>query len=68
MHHRKKRGQGGPWTPENIVALCGDGTRGCHGWCEANPAKAHATGWSVKPWEDESQIVPQPLYQHFPSL
>lgn len=68
MHHRKKRGQGGPWTPENIVAVCGDGTRGCHGWIEANPKLAHETGWSVKPWENEADIIPQPLYLQKPSL
>jgi hypothetical protein len=31
MHHRRFRSQGGPWTPSNILHLCGDGTRGCHG-------------------------------------
>ena len=52
MHHRKKRGQGGPWSPENIVAVCGDGTRGCHGWCESHPDAASADGFHVRPWED----------------
>lgn len=54
IHHRKKRSQGGPWTPENCVALCGDGTRGCHGWVEHNPTAAHAEGFHVRPWEDEN--------------
>jgi hypothetical protein len=31
MHHRRKRSQHGPWTPSNVLHLCGDGTRGCHG-------------------------------------
>lgn len=56
MHHRKKRGQGGLWTPENIVAVCGDGTTGCHGWCEHHPAKAAAKGFHVRPWDDPGQI------------
>lgn len=44
MHHRNKVGQGGLWTPSNIVHACGDGTRGCHGWVEANPASAKKRG------------------------
>ena len=44
MHHRRKRGQGGPWSPSNLLAVCGDGTRGCHGWIEANPKLARAAG------------------------
>jgi hypothetical protein len=52
MHHRLKRGQGGLWEPQNIVAVCGDGTRGCHGWCEANPDAAEAQGFHVRPWQD----------------
>lgn len=44
IHHRGKRSQGGSWAPSNLLAACGDGTRGCHGWVEANPAKANALG------------------------
>lgn len=44
MHHRNKAGQGGLWTPANILHACGDGTRGCHGWIEANPATARRRG------------------------
>jgi hypothetical protein len=62
MHHRKKRSQGGDWSPENIVAVCGHGTTGCHGWIEHNPEAAHATGWHVKPWENPAEIPVQPLY------
>lgn len=54
IHHRKKRSQGGPWTPENCVALCGHGTAGCHGWAEHNPNAAAAEGFHVRPWEDEN--------------
>jgi hypothetical protein len=56
MHHRLKRGQGGLWEPQNIVALCGDGVRGCHGWCEANPRAGHEIGFCVKPWEDPAEM------------
>jgi hypothetical protein len=44
MHHRNKAGQGGAWTPANILHLCGDGTTGCHGWIEANPASSRRKG------------------------
>lgn len=40
MHHRRKRSQGGLWTPSNVVHVCGDGTTGCHGYIEANPVQA----------------------------
>lgn len=53
IHHRKKRSQGGVWSPENCVALCGHGTTGCHGWVEAHPAEAWVEGWHVRPWENE---------------
>lgn len=43
-HHRRKKGQGGAWTPSNIVDICGHGTIGCHGFIEANPATARRTG------------------------
>lgn len=38
--HRVSAGRGGPTDRFNCVPLCGDGTRGCHGWAEANPAAA----------------------------
>lgn len=44
MHHRRKRSQGGEWRPSNILHVCGDGTRGCHGYIEANPAMARKYG------------------------
>lgn len=55
MHHRKKRGQGGLWDATNIVAVCGDGTRGCHGWAEHNPNDAADFGWHVRPWQDPAE-------------
>lgn len=62
MHHRKKRSQGGLWTPVNIVAVCGHGTAGCHGWIEHNPNAAAEEGFHVRPWQ-----IPEdtPIYQGF---
>lgn len=56
LHHRKKRGQGGKWDPENCVILCGTGTTGCHGWCEANPNAAEGEGFHVRPWQNPAEI------------
>ena len=52
LHHRMKRGQGGTWSPANCVMVCGDGTRGCHGWIEGHPDAAAEEGFHVRPWED----------------
>jgi hypothetical protein len=52
MHHRRNRSQGGQWVPSNIVALCGDGVRGDHGWVGANPTEANAQGWSLRAGDD----------------
>jgi hypothetical protein len=30
-HHVVPKGQGGDDVPENLIWVCGDGTRGCHG-------------------------------------
>lgn len=46
--HRQPKGLGGLWTPENGLRTCGDGTRKCHGWIEANPRAAELKGWRVR--------------------
>lgn len=48
VHHRKNRSQGGNWAPSNLLHLCGDGVRGCHGWITENPAASYANGWAVR--------------------
>lgn len=40
LHHVVPRSQGGDDVVENLVPLCGDGTRGCHGLLET-----HGPGW-----------------------
>lgn len=55
MHHRRFRSQGGPWTPSNILRLCGDGVRGCHGKLtntNGRRAEYEAEGWIVPAWKD----------------
>lgn len=56
MHHRKNASQGGRWTPENIMHLCGSGTTGCHGWVTVNPWMANKLGFSVKRWQDPAEV------------
>lgn len=55
--HRRARGMGGATNvtlahPANGVPLCGDGTRGCHGWAEHHPRDAALLGWRLAPGED----------------
>lgn len=40
LHHVLRRSQGGPDTPENLVALCAV----CHGWVHEHPALARERG------------------------
>lgn len=55
MHHRLNRSQGGRWTPENILHLCGSGTTGCHGAVTVNVALAQSRGWSVRSTQDPAE-------------
>lgn len=48
VHHRVKKGQGGQWDPANLLSLCGDGTRFCHGWIEGHPREALLLGLWVR--------------------
>ena len=56
VHHRWKKGQGGPWSPSNCVATCGDGTRGCHGWIESHPGAAGVLGFHLRPKTHPSKV------------
>lgn len=48
VHHRAKRSHGGSWAPSNLIAACGSGTTGCHGWIESHPSDAKELGlWLV---------------------
>lgn len=49
IHHRRPRMMGGSrdlrlHQPANLIALCGSGTSGCHGWVESNRNKARELG------------------------
>lgn len=64
VHHRVLRGMGGTgksWTHEswNLLAVCGSGTVGCHGWVHAtrNRKAAEGYGWIVSRYSHPG-IVP----------
>ena len=57
FHHRVKRSHGGPWACDNIVHVCGDGVRGCHGWIESHPNLAEEEGFHVRPWKDPARVA-----------
>lgn len=57
VHHRNKQGR--IWSPGNLLSLCGDGVRFCHGWIEAHPRHAMALGLWVPRHADPLQV---PMY------
>lgn len=56
FHHRKNRSAGGGWSLTNIVHLCGDGTRGCHGWVTTHPKLAGEEGFHIPSWVAPEQV------------
>ena len=61
VHHRTPRGMGGSHDERlnlmsNLMALCGSGTTGCHGWIEHNREEARQNGWLVSRGTDASTI------------
>ena len=57
VHHRAKRSHGGTWAPANLLAACGSGTTGCHGYVEANPVWANEQGLWLMAGDGEPQEV-----------
>lgn len=47
-HHRLTRGNGGPDTLENLMALCGSGTTGHHGYVHAHPQIGYDLGFLIR--------------------
>lgn len=60
--HRRPAGQGGPWSPSNLLVACGTGTTGCHGWLEANRAHADAGGWQIMRPDEGSTPADVPVW------
>lgn len=40
----------------NLMAICGSGTTGCHGWLEHNRKVAYTKGWLVRANENPADI------------
>jgi hypothetical protein len=53
MHHRLGR-RFGPWSPSNIVHLCGDGTRLCHGRVTNTRTEYYEYGWLIHTWDSRT--------------
>ena len=60
IHHRRPRQMGSTkadWInrPENLLALCGSGTTGCHGYFESHRTEGYSIGVLLRqglwPWE-----------------
>lgn len=61
VHHRRPRMMGGSKNellhlPANLIALCGSGTTGCHGWVESNRDKARELGYLIMKVESAEDI------------
>lgn len=61
IHHRRPRMMGGSKKPElhqpaNLIALCGSGVTGCHGWVESNRTLAREQGFLIMKVESASDI------------
>ena len=63
IHHRRMRSQGHGYDnlheAGNLLALCGSGTTGCHGWVHAHPERAYRLGYLVHTGKDPATI---PVY------
>jgi hypothetical protein len=61
IHHRTPRGMGGTREkrlnlPSNLVAICGSGTTGCHGWIESHRSEAEDEGWLVSRYQESAEV------------
>lgn len=68
IHHRLPQGMGGtslPWwkDPDWLIAVCGHGTIGCHGWIESNRTAAIDLGYLLQhtiPATDPTSVLVVP--------
>lgn len=45
-------------SPSNLILLCGDGVRGCHGYIEQNRAEARRGGYNVPQFVTNPESIP----------
>lgn len=51
--------------PANLIALCGSGTTGCHGWVESNRLEARTFGYLIQKVESAEEIPFKDLNGHW---
>lgn len=61
IHHRRPRAMGGTHRLEtnyssNLLALCGSGTSGCHGYIESHRAESIELGFIVPQYEMPNNV------------
>lgn len=61
IHHRRPRMMGGSKDEElhkaaNLIALCGSGTTGCHGWVESNREQARTFGFLIQRVQSAEEV------------
>jgi len=61
IHHRRPRAMGGTHRvetnyPSNLMALCGSGTSGCHGYLESHRSEAMDYGFIVPQFEMPNNV------------
>jgi hypothetical protein len=62
VHHRRPRMMGGSSNPQlhlsaNLIALCGSGTTGCHGWVESHRTESRELGYLIQKVES-AELIP----------
>lgn len=45
-------------SPSNLILLCGDGVRGCHGHIEQNRTEARLAGYNVPQFVTNPESIP----------
>ena len=45
-------------SPSNLILLCGDGVRGCHGHIEQNRAEARLSGYNIPQFVTNPESIP----------
>jgi hypothetical protein len=55
-HRRKRRYSDTRWVASNLLAVCGSGTTGCHGYIEARPQWSQEQGYWLLEGEDPRKV------------
>jgi hypothetical protein len=65
LQHRKRRSQGGDNSPENLLTVLGDGTRGCHARIDSRiDPHDEAAGYTVRSFEDPALVPVMVASEH----